>query len=199
MKRIYVWTPELDESLKRIYAEYSPRRVELSHALRAFRTRQGWPQSVVTDRAQKLRLTRFFKYRWTKEEDALLRSMLGARSVAYIAKKLGRSWKCVAARIYELKMSSRQTDGYSRSDLCQVFGVSLKTVNRWIGNGWMKQEPDSYRFSEGAVLKFLRGHSEEYDLKRVDQPWFKGMLFASFGLSRRAADGASRNSYEEVA
>ena len=37
------------------------------------------------------------------------------------------------------------------------------------------------RVTEKSLERFLRQHSEEYQLSRVDETCFKGMLFSSFG------------------
>jgi hypothetical protein len=34
------------------------------------------------------------------------------------------------------------------------------------------------------MIKFLREHPEEYRLSRVDEAWYKGLLFQSFGIKR---------------
>jgi hypothetical protein len=39
------------------------------------------------------------------------------------------------------------------------------------------KDVQGYRVSEKAVVKFLIEHPDKYDLRRVDQGWFKAVLF----------------------
>jgi len=68
---------------------------------------------------------------------------------------------------------------YSQQDVEELLGVGRKRVCQWIRNGWL-QLLDG-RVTEKSLEKFLRLHPEEYQLSRVDEAWFKGMLFPSFG------------------
>jgi hypothetical protein len=68
---------------------------------------------------------------------------------------------------------------YSQQDLEQLLGVGRSRVCQWIKNGWLQLL--NGRVTEKSVAKFLRLHPEEYQLSRVDEAWFKGMLFPSFG------------------
>jgi hypothetical protein len=68
---------------------------------------------------------------------------------------------------------------YSQQDIEQLLGVGRRRVCQWIKNGWLQLL--NGRVTEKSVAKFLRLHPEEYQLSRVDEAWFKGMLFPSFG------------------
>ena len=48
--------------------------------------------------------------------------------------------------------------------------------------GWLRVQQG--RVTEPSIIKFLREHPEEYRLSRVDEAWFKGLLFPAFGLKR---------------
>jgi hypothetical protein len=95
----HIWTPALDEELRRIYAEHSRSRKNLIEALQSFRRRLGWPRSAVTNRARQLRITCFEKYAWSKEEDDLLRELAGSKSINAIHKQVGRTWQSVKNRL----------------------------------------------------------------------------------------------------
>src|SRR5262249_30952374 len=101
--------------------------------------------------------------------------------------KLGRSVYSVKARASTLDISLRVVEGYSRQDLCQLLGAGVKEVRTWIQNGWIKLQGE--RITERSVISFLRRHPEEYQLSRVDEAWFKGLLFPSFGRPSNKVEG----------
>jgi hypothetical protein len=195
-RRKYVWTPALDAELRTIYATTNS-RASLSAALRAFKTRMGWPRGPIAIRAVELGITVIKKY-WSPAELEFLRQNAGRRSMYFITAKLKRSMQGVRCQLQRMGLPTRFEDGYSISALAEVFGVSNRTVARWISRRWLR--PDMGLVPETLVRKFLRQHAEEYDLRRVDQAWFKGMIFPSFGYHAHGmGDGASHNPYEEVA
>jgi len=126
--------------------------------------------------------------RWTGEEENLLREKLGAVSVNSIAKRLGRKRASVEDKAREFGLSVRISEGYTLSDLAGVFGVHKGTAKRWAERGLLgkahEQQGSAIRFTESKVLRFIRGYPHEYNLARVDEIWFKSMLFGAL-----AADG----------
>jgi hypothetical protein len=85
----------------------------------------------------------------------------------------------VKAQCSRLSIQSRLTSGYSRADVEYLLGVGARSVRKWIKLGWLRVQDD--RITETSMVRFLRDHSEEYRLNRVDETWFKGLLFPSFG------------------
>jgi len=55
--------------------------------------------------------------------------------------------------------------------------VTRGEVERWLRAGLMGKIPREigagYRVTQKNVTSFLRSHSSAYDLRRVDQAWFK--------------------------
>jgi hypothetical protein len=197
-RRKYLWTPSLDAELRRIYADNARHRPELGSAIHAFSVRIGWPVLAVTQRAIALKITTYQKYPWTRHQDALLCSLAG-ESIRLICKKLHRSETSIRNRMSRLRISGKYLEGYSQDDLIYLFGVGQQMVRRWMDKGWLRRS-DEGRIPEQCVRRFLRSHAEEYDLKRVDQAWFKGMIFPSFGQhAHRMRDNASHSPYKEVA
>jgi len=78
-----------------------------------------------------------------------------------------------------MEVSSRISSDYSHQQVQQLLGVGRKRVCQWIENGWLQLREG--RVMEASLEKFLRFHPEEYQLSRVDEAWFKGMVFPSFG------------------
>jgi len=86
--------------------------------------------------------------------------------------------------------SLRVSEGYNVSDLAEVFGVGHGRVESWARRGLLGcptghgGHGGNVRFAATRVLRFIKTHASEYDLNRVDQEWFKSMLF-----SFRASEG----------
>jgi hypothetical protein len=84
--------------------------------------------------------------------------------------------KSVKTKAAKLKTRLRVVrDGYSREELKLCLGVSSTRFERWERTGVLTRWGD--RYSEADVRAFLHKHFAEYDLRRVDQTWFKGMVF----------------------
>jgi hypothetical protein len=198
-RRKHIWTPALDDQLRQIYADNASNRMQLSKALRAFKLRSGFPRVTISSRAMQLRITVGTRHPWTREHDCLLQQMAGKRSLEFMANTLHRSIVSIHSRLVILKLSYRYTEGYSRIELRSVFGASQRAIERWINRGWIKFSRETDRASEEQVRKFLHAHPEEYDLRRVDQAWFKGMIFSSFGSNAHDRRDIAEYSIEEVA
>ena len=74
-------------------------------------------------------------------------------------------------------MSCRVRFGFDANSLAACFGVRPDRLDRWVRDGLLKPASDG-RFSEVAIARFIREYPQEYDLARVDQMWFKAMVFA---------------------
>lgn len=171
------WSPDLDRQLCIAYQETRDRR-ELTQSLNAFQKRTGFTRVVVLARATQLGLSSASK-RWTVEELEILGELAGTLSKSAIARKLGRSYCSVKAQCSRLGLQSRLASGYSRADVGYLLGVGARSVRTWIKLGWLRVQDD--RITETSMMKFLRDHPEEYRLNRVDEAWFKGLMFPSFG------------------
>lgn len=70
-------------------------------------------------------------------------------------------------------------EGYNLGDLCTVLGVHYSTARGWMRRGLLgnARQADSLRVSDSDVARFIRECAHEYDLRRVDQVWFKSMAF----------------------
>jgi hypothetical protein len=198
----YRWTQEMDAELTRIYQVCARPRSEMTAALRMLSKKLGWPVSALTIRAVKLGITRFETHRWTRGDEFLLAEMAGTRSISFIAKALKRSPHSIKLKLWRLGRSGVLLEGYSIRELAELMGVSAYTVNGWVNRGWLcYSEMIGSRIPERRVKKFLQHHSEEYDLRRVDQAWFKGMIFPSFGTRHISLRGSEprKSTSKEVA
>jgi hypothetical protein len=172
------WTPDLDTALTRAYRGASTRR-ELGSNLNHVQRLSGFTRVVILSRAAVLGLSFAVRRPWTETEIESLREDVGTRSKSQIAKQLGRTYYSVKAQVARMALSARVSADYSQQDVQQLFGVGRKRVCQWIRNGWLQLL--NGRITERSLERLLRQHPEEYQLSRVDEAWFKGMLFPSFG------------------
>jgi len=174
----FFWTAELDTALTRAYRRARNRR-ELSDNLNQVQRLSGFTRVVILSRAEALGLSFCAKRPWTQAEIESLREDLGTLSKSQIARRLGRSYYSAKAQVTRLALTAQVSANYSQQDVEQLLGVGRKRVCQWIRNGWLHLLDG--RVTEKSLEGFLRLHPEEYQLGRVDEPWFKGMLFPSFG------------------
>ncbi|MCU1255159.1 MAG: hypothetical protein JWM83_1458 [Candidatus Angelobacter sp.] len=182
----FFWTPDLDQALTRAYQEARSRE-ELTDNLDHIGRRTGFTRIVILSRAAALGLGSR-RRRWTKEEAQQLAEWAGTLSNAVIARKLGRSYCSVKREVCRLGLSARITEGYSQTEVMGLLGTSARMPRKWISMGWLRLHDN--RVTEASMIKFLREHPEEYSLNRVDEAWFKGLLFPAFG--RKSFEGDSR-------
>src|ERR1035441_1276512 len=101
---------------------------------------------------------------------------------------LGHTRTAEESRTRQLEMSCRVRFGFDANSLAACFGVRPGKLTQWVRDGLLKPL-DGGRFSEVAIARFIREHPQEYDLARVDQTWFKAMVFT--GLLRRSEEYTS--------
>lgn len=179
--RKYTFTPEMDEMIRRIYADNASNRKELRRGLDRFAQMYRFPRHVPRYRAQRLGVTRDTRHPWTPEEIEILRELSGVKPVRYISERLKRGPTTVQAMMDRLKISRAVLDGYSREQVAQVTGASTKSIARWIDQGRLRVDTDTDRVTEASLARFLRNHQDCYSLKRVDEMWFKDMIFSRAG------------------
>jgi hypothetical protein len=179
-RKKFVWTEALDQALTRTY-QSSKRREELTKGLNHFQRLTGFTRIVITSRAGALGLSFVERRKWTAEELEFVREHAGELSHSAIARRLKRTNYSVKAKVSQLALSLRVREGYSIDDLRSLLGVRASSVRRWVVAGWLRLQND--RVSETSVRQFLFEHPEEYSLRRVDEAWYKGLIFPTFGRS----------------
>lgn len=176
-RKRFSWTSELDALLVSAYRRAQSRQ-ELSRSVTALQLRTGFTRFTILDRAVHLGLSFSRRRPWSLEETALLESMVGNYSSAAIARRLKRTFGSVRAKVKQLQISVRVSEGYSQVDLAELLGASPVSIRRWRRLGWLSLV--NGRISEASVIRFLRLHPHAYQLRRVDEAWFKGLLFPAF-------------------
>lgn len=192
-RKRFVWTGEFDALLVSAYRR-AQNRAELSRSLSALQVRTGFTRVVILSRAVKLGLSFSRRRPWSAEETALLESCAGRYSTASISRKLRRTFSSVKAKVKQLGMSARVVEGYSQGDLAELLGASPTSIRRWCRMGWLHL--GNGRVPEAAVVRFLRLHPHEYQLRRVNEAWFKGLLFPAFNSA--AVDRTSQRPGSEL-
>ncbi len=181
--RKFVWTPELDDVLRRAYKS-AHSRADLSANLTHLQRRAGFTRNAILTRAVQLGLSFSTRRAWTAEELQTLEDLAGRTTLKALSLKLNRTHASVQGKVKELGLSVRFREGYSLDDLRQLLGVSVRSIRAWLAAGWLRTVRG--RVPEACVVKFLRLHPGQYHLGRVDQAWFKGLLFPAFNsLSQR--------------
>ncbi len=137
----------------------------------------GYPRYTVKMRAQRLGLTYDKRHRWTKWEEQFLAEKAGTMSVKRMQRRLGHGWTKIEAKIRSMGLRTALLDGMTALDVTLALGVSHQSVQRWEVNGWLRRSSSNDRFREEAVRALIEQHPKEYDLRRVDQDWFKALLF----------------------
>jgi len=191
--RKFIWTVELDIILRRAYRG-ARTRAELSTNLNSLQKSAGFTRNVILGRAVQLGLAFSTRRPWTTGELQILEDRAGQARPKALAVKLNRSHGSVKAKMKELGLSARMGEGYTQDDLRQLLGVSARSIKKWLALGWLRLVQE--RIPETSVIKFLRLHSEEYHLGRVDQAWFKGLLFPAFNSAAQRPGNASYTSAE---
>ena len=105
-----------------------------------------------------------------------MRELLGSCSNKTVALKLGRTYQSVKRKVAVMQLSSRIREGYSLKDIQELIGVSSRKIHGWISKDWLRL--DHGRASDTEMRRFLRRHPEEYILRRVDEAWFKDIMFS---------------------
>lgn len=175
VKKKYCWSPELDLALTRAY-RFAQDRGELTQLLNHLQRSINFPRFVILSRAAELGLAFQVRRHWTPQEVEALRELLGTYSSKTVALKLGRTYYSLKRKVAIMQLSSRIRDGYSLKDIQDLVGVNRRKIQTWIMKGWLRL--DNGRASDVEMRRFLRRHPEEYILRRVDDAWFKDIMFS---------------------
>lgn len=176
--RKYVFTPALLEELRLAYCGKKP---AITAALDRLTRQTGWPRWAFKNEAIRRGWSTWDHRRgWSPEETEQLRELLGRVSIQRVARTLNRTVLSVQSRAGRLDISRRPQEGYNMTDLQLAFGESAHKVRTWMARGLFGKARSNcgQRVTESAVRNFIRVHSAEYDLRRVDQAWYKGLAFS---------------------
>lgn len=178
-KTLYAWTPELRAALRAAYAVLRPRTIH-SAAIAALQRRTGWPRHAL--RAEAARLGIAMEHRaWSEADDKGLLALAGTLPAYKIAARIHRTPASVKHRLRKLGISARIREGYSLTDIRQIFGCDERRVTRWVGRGLLGSPVATnmgVRVADSALVHFIRVHHDEFSFRTADETFLKGVLFA---------------------
>ncbi len=99
-------------------------------------------------------------------------------SVADIARRLRRTQSAVYQLLWKSRESAKFQDGYTQQELAEALHVSPRKVRRWVRLGWLT--PHQGRIKDCSLERFLEGHSDEIDAKRLESDvrlWLLDLAF----------------------
>jgi hypothetical protein len=177
-RRKYHWTPAL---LAELEACYSGARCQVTDRLTELQRKTKWPRWALINEAAARAIRFTVRQPWLPEEDAALLELAGTAPPGEIARRTGRTRKAVERRAERLG-ASRRPEGYTVAELMGVLGAEKKPTISMIRAGMFGQACGrGGRVSEAAVMQFLARHPHAYDLRKVDQVWFKSLMFGRGG------------------
>ena len=146
----------------------------------------GVPRWVVRKWGRELGLARTKEPFWTQEEEEYVEHNLHRKSLADIAKHLGRTKTAVKLKAKRLGVNKTQ-EGYTMRGLCMGLGCDHKKVEYWMRIGWLKgkrrgservagQGGDMWLFTDRDIRKFVISHPNEVDQRRCDFLWLVDLL-----------------------
>jgi predicted transcriptional regulator len=123
-------------------------------------------------RAAELKLTNWYRP-WSTEEKGYVLEYARELSVVEIARYLRRTPAAVRQMLWRNRISAKVQDGYTQSEIAEIFHVSPRKVRHWISVNWLALSGG--RIKDRSLNRFLREHPEEIDLARIDKEfrlWF---------------------------
>lgn len=156
------WTPELDEILKTVWVQRSPRA-----ARRAIRQQQPtWSWSLIKKRAAALALTRPMARPWSAEDvNRLLMSIDSNASLELIAKRLNRTVAAIRYKLWELGYKAASLGGYKVKEVAEMLDVPPRRVQYWV----QKKEllTKGGRITERSLSEFFRTCPEKIPYEKL--------------------------------
>jgi hypothetical protein len=176
----WTWNDAEDAFLRRMYdSAIRGRSQEIANRL-------GRPRWVVNRRAVALGLSRPKDRPWSHEDRDYLEANYHRSAIKVMAKRLQRSPTAIKLKAKRLGLR-KYDEGYTASSLAEALGVDPHWVLSRIRTGKLRAAPrrterkpeqggDSWLITDDALLDFLREHSYDIDLHKVDSLWFMDLI-----------------------
>lgn len=194
----YDWSEKTLNDLREVYVSCDNRE-QLTAALTRLSSRTGIPRGYLSQRAGQMGLSMYKQADWSHEDIMYLINHAGTMPIFELCRRLKRSYASVTHKINRMGHSARTHNGYTIAEIMQCFGVSNEKVHRWTDLGFLvKGTRGGYthdNFSEKAVRQFVLSHPDQYDLRRVDQLWFKTLIASGWDPT---ADAILIQKYEQA-
>jgi len=157
------WNPAIDAILKS-GAAYGRSRLQQSIE-RIRKMRPDLSGRSILRRTAELNLTSWNRP-WSQEDKAFVLENAREFPVTDLAKRLGRTSKAVYQLLWKSGESAKFQDGYTQTELAEALHVSPRKVRGWVRLGWLTLYQD--RIKDRSLVRFLEGHSDEIDAKRLE-------------------------------
>lgn len=168
------------------------------------------PRWIIKKWASQLGLARQKEPFWTEEDEAYLERNLHRKSIADIAKHLGRTKTAVKLKAKRLGVNKTLQEGYTMRGLCLGLGCDHHKVEKWLERGWIKGrrrkteraevQGDVWLFTDKNIRDFVISHPNEIDHRRIDWLWMVDLLAGGdyYGLGTLAAENGKKED-EDIA
>lgn len=128
----HYWTDEERDIVRREYDGHNLAALKLAGNL-------GVTFNAVKGQVQRMGIAIDKSRGWTDQETEILAEMITQYSPITIAKRLKRSVNSVVVKSKRLRLSRRVHDGwFTKKEVCEIFGVDHKKIQRYIDNGKLK-------------------------------------------------------------
>lgn len=192
----FIFTERIDDAIRTIYIEHP--QAKTRPGVRELADRLGWPKWAVCRRARELGLARSKEAPWSEQELRIAEkwAWMSDERLVLKLKAAGFSRSRTAVHLKVRRMRFKQnTPFYTSCGLASAFGIDSHVIARWIKQGklWAKkretartelQGGDMYLIHENDVRRFIRENPAEFDLRKVDQPWFMDLILAPHASAR---------------
>jgi hypothetical protein len=169
------WNPAIDAILKS-GAALGPAR--LNKSIRQIRNNNpNLSLERLMKRTAELKLTSW-KTPWSEEDKAYVLENAREFPVTDLARRLGRTPRAIYLLLLRSGESAKFQDGYTQSQLAEALHVSRRKVRDWVRLNWLILYQG--RIKDRSLKRFLEGHSEEIDSRRLDSDvklWLEDLGF----------------------
>ena len=120
------------------------------------------------------------RQKWTPEQDDQVCELIHRYSPQGVARRMHRSINSVVVRAKRLRQYRRDRDGwYTKKDVCEIFGVDHKWLQRRIDSGALVATPHNgsrpkqnggacWHITEEALRRFIKRYPQELQGRNVD-------------------------------
>lgn len=182
----------MDDEIRRVYQDGIGMRFKRNTGyLKKLSERMGFPGWVISQRATEIGAlpTQRREPRWTQEEVDILQQFahLSLHAIQVRIKKAGYRRTHQGIRIKRTQMRFLQNlDGHSATAVARCFGVTPKTVQRWISVGWLKatrresvrpvEQGALYYIEDEWIREFIIDSVSVIDFRKLDKYWLVDLL-----------------------
>lgn len=185
--RIYPPCEHIDQAIREGYIHATEKG-----AIKALAERIGRPAWWVQKRGAQLGVTRTNRTRlgsWLREELAILEEFahLEHKAVCRKLKEAGfkRTPTAVEVKIKRLRLDREDPDRWSATAVAPFLGVNPATIADWVERRGLPAKRESWGPNGRLMIQrkklrtWIANNCSFVDLRRVDQPWFKELMWGA--------------------